>query len=107
YHINPEKISLVPHGVPEFNITREDAKIRLGLEGKKVMLSFGLLGRNKGYEIAIDASSKIKDDDFIYIILGATHPNVLKAEGDTYKNSLIRQAATLKLSGKVFFVDHF
>jgi len=107
YHINPEKISLVPHGVPEFNITREEAKNRLGLEGKKVMLSFGLLGRNKGYEIAIDASSKIKDDDFIYIILGATHPNVLKAEGDIYKNSLIQQAANLKLSGKVFFVDHF
>lgn len=107
YHINPNRLSLIPHGVPNFKSTKEEAKTILGLEDKIVMLSFGLLGRNKGYEIAIEATSKIRSDNFVYIILGATHPNVLKEEGDTYKNSLMQQAGKLQLSGKVFFVNHF
>lgn len=107
YSLNPFKLDLVPHGVPDFNLTHEQAKARLGYEDKKVMLSFGLLGRSKGYEVAIKASSLVEDDNFIYIILGATHPNVLKEEGESYKNSLIQQARDLKLSGKVFFIDHF
>lgn len=107
YRIDSDKLELIPHGVPNFKISRENAKARLGLEGKKVMLSFGLLGRSKGYEVAIKACSKIRNDEFVYIIVGATHPNVLKEEGDSYKNSLIHAAAELKLSGKVFFVDHF
>lgn len=107
YNIAQEKITLIPHGVPNYTITREKAKMRLGLVGKKVMLSFGLLGRSKGYEVAIQACSKIDNDDFVYIILGATHPNVLKEEGDSYKISLINKAAELQLSGKVFFIDHF
>lgn len=107
YQINPNHISLIPHGVPNFTLTKEEAKSLLGLEDKKVMLSFGLLGRNKGYEIAIEATSKVIPDDFVYIILGATHPNVLKEEGDSYKNSLIDLAGKLKLSGKVFFINHF
>ena len=107
YSLTADDMELIPHGVPDFKISSKEAKARLGLEDKKVMLSFGLLGRNKGYEVAIDALSKIEDDDFIYIILGATHPNVLKVEGESYKNSLISQAGKLNLSGKLFFVDHF
>lgn len=107
YHVNPDRLTLIPHGVPNFKFSKEEAKSILGLEDKKVMLSFGLLGRSKGYEIAIEATSKIRSDNFVYIILGATHPNVLKEEGDTYKNSLIQQAGELNLSGKVFFVNNF
>ncbi len=107
YQIPRVKIKLIPHGVPDFQITAEEAKEYLGLEGKTVMLSFGLLGRSKGYEVAIDAVSKIKDDNFLYIILGATHPNVLLHEGESYKNELIQQAAKLGLSGKVMFVNKY
>ena len=70
YHINPDRLSLIPHGVPNFKSTKEEAKTILGLEDKIVMLSFGLLGRNKGYEIAIEATSKIRSENFVYIILG-------------------------------------
>lgn len=107
YHVNADKLEVIPHGVPDFKLSNKEAKIRLGLEGKKVMLSFGLLGRNKGYEVAIKATSKVTDENFVYIILGATHPNVFKIEGDHYKNSLMQQAGQLNLSGKVFFVDSF
>ncbi|WP_160366914.1 glycosyltransferase [Sphingobacteruim zhuxiongii] len=107
YGIPKAKVRHIPHGVPDFQISAEDAREVLGLEGKIVMLSFGLLGRSKGYEVAIDAVSQIKEENFIYIILGTTHPNVYLQEGDSYKQELIQRAASHKLTGKVRFVDKF
>ncbi|QBR12842.1 glycosyltransferase [Sphingobacterium sp. CZ-2] len=107
YHVPFHMIQVIPHGIPNFKISAQEAKEELGLEDKTVMLSFGLLGRNKGYEVAIDAVSQVKHDNFVYIILGATHPNVLLAEGESYKNSLMQQAADLGLNGKVLFVNKY
>ncbi len=107
YHVPFHLIQVIPHGIPNFKISAQEAKEELGLEDKTVMLSFGLLGRNKGYEVAIDAVSQVKHPNFIYIILGATHPNVLLAEGESYKNSLMQQAADLGLNGKVLFVNKY
>ncbi len=107
YQLPTDKLRLIPHGVPDFGITAAEAKEYLGLEGKTVMLSFGLLGRSKGFNVAIEAVSKIRDENFVYIILGATHPNVLREEGEQYRNELIQLAADLNLSGKVQFVNKY
>ena len=107
YEIPESKISLIPHGVPTFKITQQSAKEILGFTGKKVMLSFGLIGRSKGFETAIEAVAQVNDPTFLYVILGATHPNVVQEEGEKYRNQLIQLAADKGLSGKVLFIDRY
>lgn len=107
YQINTEKISLIPHGVPNFDSDQEVAKKKLGYQNKKVMLSFGFLGKSKGFETAIQAVSQIEDDDFVYIILGSTHPNVLRNEGDSYRHDLMEMVMALNIGHKVQFVNQF
>ena len=107
YHLNPDKIVYIPHGVPEFSLSQFQAKEKLGLLNKKILLSFGFLGRGKGYETAIEAVSKIEDTDFLYIILGTTHPNVLKQEGEDYRDELIQHVEALQIQDKVKFINQF
>ncbi|HMR19493.1 MAG TPA: glycosyltransferase family 4 protein [Sphingobacterium sp.] len=107
YHISGEKIALIPHGVPQFDHQQEQAKKSLGLNCKKVMLSFGFLGRSKGFETAIEAVASVNDPDFVYIILGSTHPNVLRSEGETYRESLQQMTETLGIAHKVQFINSF
>ncbi len=107
YQVPSIKISHIPHGVPQFKTTPQQAKERLGFEGKTVMLSFGLLGRSKGFETAIEAVSMVKEPNFLYVILGATHPNVVRDEGESYRQELIQLAASKGLSGQVIFVDRY
>jgi glycosyltransferase involved in cell wall biosynthesis len=107
YHAFGEKIALIPHGVPQFDHRQEFAKRNLGLEGKKIMLSFGFLGRSKGFETAIEAVAAVKDPNFCYIILGSTHPNVLRDEGESYRDSLQDKAKTLGISDKILFINRF
>ena len=107
YNISPFKISMIPHGIPEFTITSEQAKEKLGLKNKNVMLSFGLLGPSKGYEVAIRAVANVSHKDFIYIILGATHPNVMLHEGERYKDQLEALAKELNLEGRILFVNKY
>lgn len=107
YQINSEKINLVPHGVPNFDCDQEIAKKKLGFQNKKVMLSFGFLGKSKGLETAIQAVSKIEEDDFVYIILGSTHPNVLRNEGESYRHDLMEMVMALNIGHKVQFVNEF
>lgn len=93
YHIPREKIALIEHGVPEFErLSRQEAKQKHRLTGKKVLLTFGLLSRNKGIETAINALPKVveKHPDVFYLVLGATHPNVLKHSGEEYRDYLLR-----------------
>lgn len=107
YQINKESISMIPHGVPLFDCDQESAKKKLGFQNRKIMLSFGFLGRNKGLETAIKAVAAIEDDNFLYIILGSTHPNVLKTEGDTYRDDLMEMVMNLNIGHKVQFVNQF
>lgn len=107
YQINSEKVSLIPHGVPNFDCNQEIAKKKLGFQNKKVMLSFGFLGKSKGFETAIQAVSQIEDDDFVYIILGSTHPNVLRTVGDSYRHDLMEMVMALNIGHKVQFINQF
>ena len=97
YHIPREKIALIEHGVPEFErMSRQTAKQKHRLTGRKVLLTFGLLSRNKGIETVINALPKVveKHPDVLYLVLGATHPNVLKHSGEEYRDYLLRLVKT-------------
>jgi len=107
YALYDTKICVIPHGVPTFTYNKLDAKKALKLGDKKIMLSFGLLGPNKGYETAIEAVAQINDPNFLYIILGATHPEIRKAEGEKYRKSLEQKVINLGLETKVVFVNQF
>ena len=107
YKIPFRKIEMIPHGVPVFDYKHDSAKEKLGLTGKKVLLSFGFLGRGKGFEIAIEAVKDVEDKDFKYLILGITHPNVIKEEGEAYRNQLIKRCQELGISDKVQFINEF
>lgn len=107
YKIPFRKIEMIPHGVPVFDYRHEAAKEKLGLQGKKVLLSFGFLGRGKGFETAIEAVKNVKNPDFKYLILGITHPNVIKEEGEAYRNQLIRKCHDLGISDKIIFINQF
>ena len=82
---------MIPHGVPELPLVDPDTlKPELGLEGREVILSFGLLGPGKGYEQAIEAMPAVvpRPPDARYVILGATHPDLLRREGEAYRDRL-------------------
>lgn len=110
YGVAPEKIDLIPHGVIDMPFMDSDFyKDEFGVEGKTVLLTFGLLSQNKGIENVIAALPAIleKHPDVVYIVLGATHPNLLAAEGEKYRNSLVKLAAEIGVSDKVIFHNRF
>src|SRR5688500_6471313 len=85
HHVPEEKIAVIPHGIP--NIPYAGSKNRLGVEGRPVILTFGLLSPDKGIEYVIDALPAIlaHAPDVVYIILGATHPHIVERHGETYR----------------------
>ncbi len=110
YGVVPEKIDLIPHGIPDVPFTDSSFhKDLFGVEGKMVLLSFGLLSANKGIETVIAALPAIvaHNPDVVYIIVGATHPHVLRQEGETYRLSLQRLAKELGVAGNVIFYNRF
>lgn len=110
YGIPEEKISVIPHGIHSVPYgTSAKAKAALGLSKKTVLLTFGFLNRGKGLEYVIEALPKVvqANPNFIYIILGVTHPNVLKEEGESYRNFLIQKVRELKLSSHVNFYNKY
>src|SRR5579863_1286365 len=95
YGVSPDKIELIPHGIPDSAFAEPDAaKARLGFSGKSVILTFGLLSPNKGIEVMLDAMPAILKSraDAIYVVLGATHPNLVREEGEGYRESLLARA---------------
>lgn len=110
YGIPPEKIDLIPHGVPDIPFVDPNfSKDLFGVEGKMVLLSFGLLSPNKGIETVISALPAIVErcPDVVYIIVGATHPHVLQQDGESYRLSLQRLAQELGVAGNVIFHNNF
>lgn len=110
YAVDPARLDIVAHGVPNLPLVAPDSvKPRLGLEGRMVILSFGLLGPGKGYESAIAAMPAVVKavPSAIYVILGATHPDLLHREGEAYRRRLEAQAADLGVADHVRFVDRF
>lgn len=86
YGVQPDKIDVIPHGIPDVPFVDPSFhKDLFGVEGKQVLLSFGLLSASKGIENVIAALPAIvaRYPNVVYIILGATHPNGIAFEGDT------------------------
>lgn len=110
YSVPEEKIAFIHHGIPDMPfIDSSFYKDKFGVEGKKVLLTFGLLSPNKGIENVLQALPSVirKHPDVTYIILGATHPNILKAHGEEYRISLQQLVRRLNISGHVIFQNRF
>ena len=95
YQVPDEKIEVIPHGIPDFAFVEPDAaKAKLGFSDRAVILTFGLLSPNKGIEVMIDAMPAILKSrpDAVYVVLGATHPNLVRDQGEAYRESLLAHA---------------
>jgi len=110
YDIPAEKIQIIEHGVPDLEEPEVNPVLNISsFKDKKVMLTFGLLSRNKGLEVVIKALPKIvaKHPDVMYVVLGNTHPGVVKHSGEEYRDSLKSLAAQLKVSNHLAFINKF
>ena len=110
YHVPREKIDLIPHGIPDVPFVDPSFnKDLFGVEGKTVLLSFGLLSPNKGIETVISALPAIvaRYPDLVYIVVGATHPHVIQHEGETYRLSLQWLAQEKGVESHVIFYNRF
>jgi len=110
YDIPRNKISHIPHGIPDMPFRDPNYyKGQFDLLGRKVLLTFGLLSKNKGIEYVIKGLPKVVErfPDVTYIVLGATHPNVLKAEGEKYRDGLQNMVKELNLENHVQFKNEF
>ncbi len=109
YHVPPAKIACIPHGVPDIQYDKKCMKQELGLVDRKILLTFGFIGRNKGIETVISALPDVvaKHPDTLYIILGKTHPNVIKRSGEEYRLFLHRLVKKLNLAEHVLFLNQY
>jgi glycosyltransferase involved in cell wall biosynthesis len=106
--ISRSQIDLIPHGIPYVPVDPR-SKARLGVEGKTVILTFGLLSPDKGIEYVVDALPRIlaAHPDVVYIVLGATHPHVVERHGESYRIMLEARAQQLGVSGSMIFHNRF
>jgi glycosyltransferase involved in cell wall biosynthesis len=110
YGAPAEKIDLIAHGIPDVGFVDPTYfKDQFGVEGKVVLLTFGLLSPNKGIEYVLNALPRIvaKFPDVVYIVLGATHPNELREHGEAYRVSLEILAKKNKIEKNVIFYNDF
>ncbi|MFV1951020.1 MAG: glycosyltransferase [Nitrospinota bacterium] len=110
YNVPEEKIEFVPHGMPDLPfVDSNDFKHELGFEGRKIILTFGLLNRDKGIEVMIKALPRIVREDpaILYVVLGITHPEIKKQDGEGYRLSLQRLVKDLDLKANVIFHNRF
>jgi glycosyltransferase involved in cell wall biosynthesis len=110
YGVAPGRIAIIPHGVPNMSFLDSSYhKEEYGMIGKKVILTFGLLSRGKGYEYVIDALPKIvkAHPGAIFVVIGETHPSVKREEGESYRDSLKARAEELGVSENIVFHEQF
>jgi glycosyltransferase involved in cell wall biosynthesis len=110
YGVPADKIEVIPHGIPDSAFIEPDAaKTKLGFGRKAIILTFGLLSPNKGIEVMIDAMPSILKSrpDSNYVVLGATHPNLVRQEGESYREGLIARARRLGVHEHVVFLNRF
>ena len=110
YQAPPEKIDLIPHGIPDVGfVDSAFFKDQFGVEGRVVLLTFGLLSPNKGIEYVLNALPSILAEfpEVVYIVLGATHPNELREKGEAYRLSLEILAKKNKIDKNVIFYNQF
>jgi len=110
YGADPDQIVVIPHGIPDVPFASPaEAKAKLGYAGRKVVLTFGLIGPSKGIESMIEAMPAIAEraPEAVYVVMGATHPQLLREAGEAYRESLIARVEKLGLSDHVVFLNRF
>lgn len=110
YEIPDEKIDVIAHGIPDMPfVDPHFYKDRFGLEGKQVLLTFGLLSPNKGIENVINALPRITEQfpDVVYMVLGATHPHLIRHEGEAYRDKLKALAEANGVRKNIQFYNQF
>jgi glycosyltransferase involved in cell wall biosynthesis len=110
YRVPDGKIDLISHGIPDMPFVDPNFfKDQFGVEGKYVVLTFGLLSPNKGIEHMLRALPAVLEEfpDLVYIVLGATHPNLVREQGETYRLGLERLARDLGVEKNVSFYNRF
>jgi len=110
YGIPSEKMAMIHHGIPDVPFVDPNYyKDQFGVEGRKVILTFGLLSPGKGIETMIDALPAVvrRNPDTVYIVLGATHPQIKKTHGESYRLFLQRRARELGVGENLIFHNRF
>lgn len=110
YGVSSEKIKVIPHGIPDIPfVDNGPYKRQLGLRNRKVILTFGLLGRGKGIEMMIKSMAEVvrHDPSVVYLVVGAMHPEIPLPESLSYKLQLDKMVSDLALQDNVVFHDRF
>jgi glycosyltransferase involved in cell wall biosynthesis len=110
YGVSDAKVDLIPHGIPDLPfIDSSFYKVQLGVEGRMVLLTFGLLGPGKGIENVIEALPEIvkRHPNVVYLVLGATHPHLVARDGESYRLGLERLAEARGVKEHVIFYNRF
>ncbi|NIP28691.1 MAG: glycosyltransferase [Phycisphaerae bacterium] len=110
YEISGKKVELIAHGIPDLPFVDSNYyKHKFGMENRRTILTFGLLNKNKGIEVMLKAMPRIIEAEptILYIVLGMTHPSVLKHEGESYRFRLQRMVKELGLQEHVIFHNRF
>ncbi|MDT0632460.1 glycosyltransferase [Rubrivirga sp. S365] len=110
YGVPVSKVAVVPHGAPAAPaVPPPGLREELGLEGRTVLLTFGLLGPSKGIEFAIASLERAvaAQPDLLYVVLGSTHPEIVEREGEAYRERLQAEVAARGLDDHVRFVDRY
>ena len=112
YGIEDSKIIFIPHGMPDVPFAKSGSgsfSTQLGMSGRKIILTFGLLGPGKGIEVMLNAMPGIieRHPDVVYIVLGETHPHIIKDTGDSYRQRLYQLVSRLGLDDHVLFHNRF
>ncbi|HLO91317.1 MAG TPA: glycosyltransferase family 4 protein [Lentimicrobium sp.] len=109
YDIPESKIEYIEHGVPDIVFNQDETKREFRLEGRNLLLTFGLISRNKGIETVIKALPRVieKHPNLLYIVLGKTHPNVLRHSGEEYRIFLTKLINDLNLQRNVVLINKF
>ena len=109
YQISPEKILLIEHGVPVVNSTDSVQKEIAKFKNRRLLFTFGLLSRNKGIETVIKALPAVVKNhpELVYIVVGNTHPSVVRHSGEEYRSYLKQLAAQLNVADNIHFINKF
>ncbi|WP_223262740.1 glycosyltransferase family 4 protein [Sphingobium sp. SCG-1] len=110
YNVDDRQISVIPHGVPDRPLIEAEAmKPQFGWAGRKVILTFGLLAPDKGIENMIEAMPAIVErcPEALYVIVGATHPNLIREQGETLRESLVALTHHLGIADNVQWIDNY